>query len=295
MVTGDPCGDILPTALAKGAADGLQKPLNFEILRIKLDRLAEAARRDSGSGGLSWGRALILHVEDDDEWANLVRNWLAGKNFNLHRVAGRIGLLDFLARCARLPDCIVLDLGLGEDDGLRICDELKANPRWQRIPILILTSRSGQRLAGFRHRAVALVAKMSKSAGEELVEALTSIIVQQEKAAGVFELGDLRLDPRGPHIYHNDKLLCSPAPREFAIMRLLIERSPHPVSEADIRAVSCKPREESRRNPFDPKPNTIQVYISNERRLLGDVVGSRIVHVPTQGYAYIPPSDNLAK
>lgn len=290
MVTGERREDLLPRARAKGAADCIQKPLSYEHLKTRLDELVAEVHRAPKAAASCAGGPLVLHVEDDPEWADLVRGWLAGKGFGLHRVASRSELLQFLEACPRLPDCLLLDLGLEDVDGLRICDELKAHAQWRRIPIVILTSREGQRLAGFRHKALILISKLAKDAGEELVAGLRSVVAQQRAAADVFELGDIRLDPNGPNIYHHDKLLCAPEPRLFAIIRLLMERSPCPVSEADIRAACMRHRDDHRRESDSLRSNTIQVYISNLRQLLGKDIGSRIVSVPKQGYAYIPPS-----
>ena len=287
MITGDAREDVLPRARAKGASDCLQKPLSFDVLKLTLDHFAEEVRRDCGAAQSPPGEALVLHVEDDDEWADLVRGWLAGTGLTLQRVAGRRELLRFLEGRPGIPDCILLDLGLADADGLKVCDELQAHPRWQRIPILILTSREDQRLAGLKHKALNFVAKQSEGAGEELIAALGAIISHDKRSADVLELGDIRLDPRGPRVYRDGKLICSPDEGAFAVLRLLVERSPNPVSDAGIRAASMRRRDYRRRAPVDPRPHTVEVYVSRIRRLLGDEVGSRIARVHQQGYVYL--------
>jgi DNA-binding response OmpR family regulator len=289
MVTGDRREDILPAARAKGAADCLRKPLRLDLLKAKLDRLVREARQAPATAQCSRNGALVLHAEDDDEWADLVRGWLAGTGFALHRVASRRDLLRFLGSCRKLPACILLDLGLRDADGLGVCDELKADVRWRKIPILLLTNLEGQRLAGLRHRAFNLVSKQSETAGQELVDALRAVLPQEEVCDGVVELGDIRLDPIGPSVYRNGKLLCTPDEGAFAALRLLMERSPNPVPDAGLRQAFLRRRDCRDHDSSRPQPLTVKVYVSHLRCILGDEVGSRITRSHKLGYQYISP------
>src|SRR5439155_15801291 len=45
---------------------------------------------------------------------------------------------------ATLPDLIVLDLLLPAVDGLEVCRLLKADPRTQQIPVIMLTAKSSE-------------------------------------------------------------------------------------------------------------------------------------------------------
>jgi len=49
-----------------------------------------------------------------------------------------------LAR-AEAPDCIVLDLMMPGMSGFRVCEDLRANPHLERVPIVVLTARKDQR------------------------------------------------------------------------------------------------------------------------------------------------------
>jgi DNA-binding response OmpR family regulator len=291
MVTGDRREDMLPRAHSKGAADCIQKPLSYERLKARLDELVAESRRVPKAAVSHAGGPLVLHVEDDPEWADLVRGWLAGNGFALHRVASRPELLRFLENSPRLPDCLLLDLGLEGVDGLKVCDELKAHPHWRKIPIVILTSREDRRVAGFQHQAIHLISKLSKDASEELVAAMRSIISQQECAAGVLELGDIRLDPGELRVYRNGILFCTLDQAAFAVLRLLMDRAPSPVPDADIRAAFLRRHDYQRRGPKDQPTHTVEVFVSKLRRMLGDEVGARISRVHRLGYVYLPSGD----
>src|SRR5690606_38539754 len=49
------------------------------------------------------------------------------------------------------PDLIVLDYRMGPPDGFEVCRALKADPRFEHLPVLILTAEGGveDRLQGF--------------------------------------------------------------------------------------------------------------------------------------------------
>src|SRR5258708_26099521 len=89
----------------------------------------------------------ILLVEDNLGDARLTREALKeGKGYNnLHWVKDGVEALDFLYqrgahKDAPKPDIILLDLNLPKKDGREDLQELKADERLLRIPVVILTT-----------------------------------------------------------------------------------------------------------------------------------------------------------
>jgi len=60
-----------------------------------------------------------------------------------------------------LPDIILLDLMMPEMDGIETCKRIKANPEWNRIPVIMMTAADelSKKLAAFRAGAVDFVTK----------------------------------------------------------------------------------------------------------------------------------------
>ena len=86
---------------------------------------------------------LVFLVEDDADIAELVRR-------HLER-SGELSVLtfargdEFLAACeTRVPDLVILDLGLPDTDGLSLCRDLRAWEVTRTVPILMLTARAGE-------------------------------------------------------------------------------------------------------------------------------------------------------
>jgi DNA-binding response OmpR family regulator len=78
--------------------------------------------------------ARVLIVDDDPAMQRMIVSYLTEHNLRATAVSGRQGLMHSLA--AREPDLIILDVHLGEDDGLEILRELRATSV---VPVIFIT------------------------------------------------------------------------------------------------------------------------------------------------------------
>ncbi len=93
----------------------------------------------------------ILLVEDNRGDARLTREALKeGKVYNnLHWVKDGVEALEFLHRRGKhkdapRPDIILLDLNLPKKDGREVLQEIKADDRLRRIPVVVLTTSKAE-------------------------------------------------------------------------------------------------------------------------------------------------------
>jgi CheY-like chemotaxis protein len=101
----------------------------------------------------------ILLAEDDDTVARVIETTLTRDGCRVLRVRDGREALD-LAR--QLPfDLILLDVQMPEIDGFTVCRELRADPKLERLPILMLTAHSDEQsiAEGFRQGATDYVSK----------------------------------------------------------------------------------------------------------------------------------------
>jgi CheY-like chemotaxis protein len=89
----------------------------------------------------------ILLIEDSPSDAQLAREALESAKIanRLSHVEDGVEALRFLRRQdpyadAPRPDLILLDLNLPRKDGREVLEELKADPQFQRIPVVVLTT-----------------------------------------------------------------------------------------------------------------------------------------------------------
>ncbi|HQZ18155.1 MAG TPA: response regulator, partial [Vicinamibacteria bacterium] len=83
---------------------------------------------------------VVLAIEDEPQLVRFLRASLAGHSIRLIDAAtGSAGLVE---ASTRVPDLILLDLGLPDMDGVEVCRRLR---EWTRIPILVLSARGQER------------------------------------------------------------------------------------------------------------------------------------------------------
>ncbi|MGK6324412.1 response regulator [Sphingomonas sp. DT-51] len=78
--------------------------------------------------------ARILVVDDDAAMQRMIVSYLGDHQLRASAVSGRKGLMHALM--AREPDLVILDLHLGDDDGLEILRELRARSV---VPVILIT------------------------------------------------------------------------------------------------------------------------------------------------------------
>lgn len=86
-------------------------------------------------------KAHILVIEDDDDarmmYAIMLRSW--GYDVS-EATTGREGVR---AAMRQVPDLILLDIMMPDMDGYAVCQELRSDPRFHKVPILFLTALDG--------------------------------------------------------------------------------------------------------------------------------------------------------
>lgn len=112
---------------ALGASDYLTKPIDRERLMKTLQRYR-----------CNQSPCSILVVEDDDTTREMVRRTLEKERWTVHEAEnGRIGLEQM---AQKQPELILLDLMMPEIDGFQFISEIRRNPEWQSIPIIVITA-----------------------------------------------------------------------------------------------------------------------------------------------------------
>ena len=80
----------------------------------------------------------ILVVDDDPDLVESVTMILESRN---HEVIQAYGGIEGLEKAkAEKPDAIILDVMMPDKDGYAVCKELKGDPEYSDIPILLLTA-----------------------------------------------------------------------------------------------------------------------------------------------------------
>jgi len=215
----------------------------------------------------------ILLVEDEPTLATWLVKALERSGIIVEWVDSARTALASLGRGAH--DVIVLDLGLPDRDGQELLADIRQRDR--RIPTLVLTARHAidDKLRAFHGGADDFLTKPFEL--QELEARLHALLrrARGDEAAGLacgplaYELATQRFTLAG------EPLALSP--REFAVLRVLIEHVGEPMSKQQIleRVVS---------DEKDIQPEAVEVIVHRLRRRL-EGAGARIATFRGLGYA----------
>lgn len=80
----------------------------------------------------------ILVVDDEPDVVGLVERMLVPEGFEVLKAYDGIGALDMAV--SEKPDLILLDIMMPTMSGYEVCEQLKADPETQHIPVVCITS-----------------------------------------------------------------------------------------------------------------------------------------------------------
>jgi DNA-binding response OmpR family regulator len=163
--------------------------------------------------------ASILVVEDDEQIAELMRDFLEAEGFLvLHASSGR-ETTEQLERS--LPDLVLLDVMLPDESGFEICRRLR---RDSSVPVLFLSARDGD---ADKIRGLGLGGDdyIVKSATPAEVVARVKAVLRRTAPGGGFQtlrFGELEVDLAAHEVRRGGRHINLTA-REFALLRVLVE------------------------------------------------------------------------
>lgn len=127
-------------------------------------------------------------------------------------------------------DLAILDVGLPDGSGFDFARRIKA---YGSTPIIFMTAASSahNRLEGFEIGAEEFIPKPFHL--KELFLRLRHVL-EQHASRHIVPLGRKSIDLDAMAVVHDDGSREYPQPRDFKILRLLVERAPHVVSRDEI-------------------------------------------------------------
>ena len=138
---------------------------------------------------------MIYLLEDDDSIRKLVLYGLDSQGFQAKGFA--LPSEFWRAMDTELPELVLLDIMLPEEDGLSILKKLRARPATKRLPIIMLTAKNSEydRVIGLDHGADDFVSKPFSML--ELIARIRAVLRRASPAqtSGDFSLGLLFVSP----------------------------------------------------------------------------------------------------
>ena len=218
---------------------------------------------------------MIYLLEDDDSIRKLVLYGLDSQGFQAKGFA--LPSEFWRAMDAEMPELILLDIMLPEEDGLSILRKLRARPATKRLPIIMLTAKNSEydRVIGLDHGADDFVSKPFSML--ELIARIRAVLRRAEpaQASGDFLLGLLFVSPDRHEVKVGGKEVTL-TNKEFELLCLLLRNKGIVLTRATLmdRVWGFESERENR---------TLDVHIRTLRVKLGEA-GSYIETVRGIGY-----------
>ncbi len=218
---------------------------------------------------------MIYLLEDDDSIRKLVLYGLDSQGFQAKGFA--LPSEFWRAMDAEMPELVLLDIMLPEEDGLSILRKLRARPATKRLPIIMLTAKNSEydRVIGLDHGADDFVSKPFSML--ELIARIRAVLRRAEpaQANGDFSLGLLFVSPDRHEVKVGGKDVTL-TNKEFELLCLLLRNKGIVLTRATLmdRVWGFESERENR---------TLDVHIRTLRVKLGEA-GSYIETVRGIGY-----------
>ncbi len=218
---------------------------------------------------------MIYLLEDDDSIRKLVLYGLDSQGFQAKGFA--LPSEFWRAMDTELPELVLLDIMLPEEDGLSILKKLRARPATKRLPIIMLTAKNSEydRVIGLDHGADDFVSKPFSML--ELIARIRAVLRRAEpvQTSGDFSLRLLFVSPDRHEVKVGGKDVTL-TNKEFELLCLLLRNKGIVLTRATLmdRVWGFESERENR---------TLDVHIRTLRVKLGEA-GSYIETVRGIGY-----------
>ena len=217
--------------------------------------------------------ALIYAVEDDKNILEI--EMFALKNSG-YQVEGFECARDFYKKLEQhMPDMVLLDVMLPDEDGLHIVEKLRKRPETRKLPIIMVTAKTTE-IDKVKGLDVGADDYLTKPFGVmELIARVKALLRRTTEADKFLTVGDVFLDDEKRMVYVN-KAECVLTYKEYELLKLLLHNAGIVVSREIIL-------ERVWGIDFEGESRTLDMHIRTLRQKLGEA-GTMIRTVRNVGY-----------
>ncbi len=171
----------------------------------------------------------ILVVEDDPDIAALITLYLEPRGFRIRIAGDGESALEALEN--ESWDMVLLDINLPDTDGFTLLATIR---RTRSVPVIMITARreDADAVRGLEGGADEYVTKPFSP--RVLVARVDALLRRTRQEHGVISLGsEITVDMKTSRVFRNGARVPVP-PREFALLRFLLERQGRPATPDEI-------------------------------------------------------------
>lgn len=215
----------------------------------------------------------IVCVEDDNDISELISYTLTSYGFNVSTAENAEKFYKLLDE--NVPNMVILDIMLPDEDGMCILKKLRKDTRFKRLPVIMLTAKSGRmdKIKGLDAGADDYITKPFDIM--ELISRVNAVLRRSETDTDILSFHNLTVNLASREVYdNNNKIVLTN--KEFKLLYILI---------SNINRVQTR---ETLMNKvwgtdFEGESRTLDVHIRTLRQKIGDA-GKSIETVRNVGY-----------
>ncbi len=166
--------------------------------------------------------ALIYIVEDDKNIREIESFALKNSGYQIEDFSNAKDF--YRALQAKMPDGVLLDIMLPEEDGLEVLKKLRKNPETKRLPIIMITAKSTEldRVKGLDLGADDYIVK--PFGVMELISRVKALLRRSmgEEQEKVLKVDEILMDHEKHQVFIGEKT-CDLTYKEYELLRLLMQ------------------------------------------------------------------------
>jgi two-component system alkaline phosphatase synthesis response regulator PhoP len=221
---------------------------------------------------------MICILEDDDNIREIENFALKNCGFVTEPAATAKEFWEIMEH--KIPQLILLDIMLPDEDGISVLTKLKKNPEWKKVPVILVTAKTSEmdKVKGLDTGADDYI---SKPFGVlELISRVKAVLRRSDSAGDdtVITNGSIELNVE-KHVVSYDGNNIELTYKEFELLRILMKNAGNVMTREILM-------DRVWGTSYEGESRTLDMHIKTLRKKLGEEGGKLIKTVRNVGYKF---------
>lgn len=221
---------------------------------------------------------MICILEDDDNIREIENFALKNCGFVAEPAASAKEFWEIMEH--KIPQLILLDIMLPDEDGISVLTKLKKNPEWKKVPVILVTAKTSEmdKVKGLDTGADDYI---SKPFGVlELISRVKAVLRRSDPAGAdtVITNGSIELNVE-KHVVSYDGNNIELTYKEFELLRVLMKNAGNVMTREILM-------DRVWGTSYEGESRTLDMHIKTLRKKLGEDGGKLIKTVRNVGYKF---------
>lgn len=221
---------------------------------------------------------MICILEDDDNIREIENFALKNCGFVTEPAASAKEFWEIMEH--KIPQLILLDIMLPDEDGISVLTKLKKNPEWEKVPVILVTAKTSEmdKVKGLDTGADDYI---SKPFGVlELISRVKAVLRRSDSAGDdtVITNGSIELNVE-KHVVSYDGNNIELTYKEFELLRVLMKNAGNVMTREILM-------DRVWGTSYEGESRTLDMHIKTLRKKLGEDGGKLIKTVRNVGYKF---------